>query len=95
MAEHLLEVRNLSVDFHTALGTVHAVRDVSFHLGWTLHRAGPNVTTQPRRVFTIIYMDAAMRLAAPKNKNQQNDWDTWTPSSKVGEVMNDPLNPVL
>ncbi len=32
MAEHLLEVRNLSVDFHTALGTVHAVRDVSFHL---------------------------------------------------------------
>ena len=32
MAEHLLEVRNLSVDVHTALGTVHAVRDVSFHL---------------------------------------------------------------
>lgn len=72
-----------------------AMGDVSFHLGWTLHRAGPNVTTQPRRVFTIIYMDADMRLAAPKNKNQQNDWDTWTPSSKIGEVMNDPLNPVL
>ncbi len=29
---HLLEVRNLSVDFHTAQRTVHAVRDVSWHL---------------------------------------------------------------
>ncbi|MHA3976693.1 ABC transporter ATP-binding protein [Halovulum sp. GXIMD14794] len=32
MTEHLLEVRNLTVDFHTARGTVHAVRDVSWHL---------------------------------------------------------------
>ena len=69
--------------------------DVSFHLGWTLHRAGPNTTNELRRVFTIIYMDVDMRLAAPKNKNQQADWDTWTPSSKIGEIMTDPLNPVL
>ncbi|WP_445682386.1 ABC transporter ATP-binding protein [Radicibacter daui] len=33
MAEHLLEVKNLSVEFHTAAGTVQAVKDVSFHLG--------------------------------------------------------------
>jgi peptide/nickel transport system ATP-binding protein len=32
MAEHLLEVRNLSVDFHTVSGVVHAVRNVSYHL---------------------------------------------------------------
>ncbi|EPX78743.1 ABC transporter ATP-binding protein [Salipiger mucosus] len=32
MPDHLLDVRNLSVDFHTARGTVHAVRDVSWHL---------------------------------------------------------------
>ena len=32
MAEHLLEVRDLSVDFHTAQGVVHAVRKVSWHL---------------------------------------------------------------
>lgn len=32
MDERLLEVRNLSVDFHTSLGTVHAVSDVSWHL---------------------------------------------------------------
>jgi ectoine hydroxylase-related dioxygenase (phytanoyl-CoA dioxygenase family) len=73
----------------------YALGDVSFHLGWTLHRAGPNKTPDVRRVFTIIYMDAQMRLAQPKNKNQQLDWETWTPSTRVGEVMDDPLNPVL
>jgi ectoine hydroxylase-related dioxygenase (phytanoyl-CoA dioxygenase family) len=72
-----------------------ALGDVSFHLGWTLHRAGPNSTDTPRRVFTIIYMDAEMRLAKPKNKNQQLDWEVWTPSTQIGEVMDDPLNPVL
>lgn len=32
MTDHLLEVRDLTVDFHTAHGTVHAVRNVSWHL---------------------------------------------------------------
>jgi ectoine hydroxylase-related dioxygenase (phytanoyl-CoA dioxygenase family) len=69
--------------------------DVSFHLGWTLHRAGPNNTTTPRRVFTIIYMDIDMRLAGPTNKNQQLDWETWTPSTEIGQIMDDPINPIL
>jgi ectoine hydroxylase-related dioxygenase (phytanoyl-CoA dioxygenase family) len=72
-----------------------ALGDVSFHLGWTLHRAGPNQTAGVRRVFTIIYMDVDMRLAAPTNKNQQVDWEGWTPSTEIGKVMNDPLNPIL
>ncbi|MEW9613202.1 ABC transporter ATP-binding protein [Shinella sp. S4-D37] len=32
MAEHLLDVRGLSVEFHTVAGTVKAVEDVSWHL---------------------------------------------------------------
>ncbi|AAK90443.1 ABC transporter ATP-binding protein [Agrobacterium fabrum] len=32
MADHLLEVRNLSVDFYTATGTVKAVRNISYHV---------------------------------------------------------------
>ncbi|MBU0736480.1 MAG: ABC transporter ATP-binding protein [Alphaproteobacteria bacterium] len=32
MADHLLEVRNLSVEFHTAVGVVKAVRHMSYHL---------------------------------------------------------------
>lgn len=73
----------------------YALGDVSFHYGWTLHRAGPNTTEQPRKVHTVIYMDQDMRLAEPKRETQQNDWKRWTPSTKIGDVMKDPLNPVL
>lgn len=86
------EVRRAKID---EVQEPYELGDVSFHLGWTLHRAGPNTTAQTRRVFTIIYMDADMELAAPKNKNQQLDWETWTPSTKVGEIMDDPINPIL
>ena len=40
-------------------------------------------------------MDSDMRLIEPRNANQRNDHEAWTPSTQVGEVMNDPLNPVL
>jgi ectoine hydroxylase-related dioxygenase (phytanoyl-CoA dioxygenase family) len=72
-----------------------ALGDVSFHYGWTLHRAGPNTTETPRKVYTIIYMDEAMKLAEPRNDNQRRDWQTWSPSSRVGETMADELNPVI
>jgi hypothetical protein len=73
----------------------YALGDVSFHYGWTLHAARPNVSTAPRKVHTIIYMDAEMRLAAPANADQPADWQAFTPSTQVGDVMNDPLNPIL
>lgn len=73
----------------------YGLGEVSFHYGWTLHRAGGNTTDSPRKVHTVIYMDQDMKLAQPKNQNQQNDWEAWSPSSKVGQVMADALNPVL
>ena len=45
--------------------------EVSFHYGYTFHRAGPNTTDQTRKIMTIIYMDKDMRLAEPKNQNQE------------------------
>jgi ectoine hydroxylase-related dioxygenase (phytanoyl-CoA dioxygenase family) len=69
--------------------------DVSFHSGWTFHRAGGNVSANPRSVMTMIYMDTEMRLAQPVNHMQQNDWDQWCPGAVVGEVINTPINPVL
>jgi ectoine hydroxylase-related dioxygenase (phytanoyl-CoA dioxygenase family) len=69
--------------------------EVSFHYGWTFHRAGPNKTDQPRRVMTVIYMDRDMRLKQPENQNQVNDWETWCPGAKVGQIIDTPLNPVL
>lgn len=69
--------------------------EVSFHSGWTFHRAGRNTTDRPREVMTIIFMDEDMKLAAPRNENQQVDWETWCPGAKVGEPIRSPINPVL
>ncbi|MEO6817136.1 MAG: phytanoyl-CoA dioxygenase family protein [Edaphobacter sp.] len=69
--------------------------DVSFHAGWTFHRAGANTTDRPREVMTIIYMDEDMRLVAPTNKNQIADIERWCPGVQIGEVVASPLNPVI
>ena len=69
--------------------------EISFHSGWVFHRAGANITPDTRKVMTIIYMDRDMVLKEPENKNQVNDWNTWCPGAKVGEIINTPLNPVL
>lgn len=69
--------------------------DVSFHTGWTYHRAGPNVTDRMRKVMTMIYMDRDMKLQTPVNKNQQADWDAWCPGALIGEQIDTPMNPVI
>jgi len=69
--------------------------EVSFHSGWVFHRAGANVTDQMRKVMTVIYMDRDMVLQQPINKNQENDWHTWCPGARIGQVIDTALNPVL
>lgn len=69
--------------------------DVSFHAGWTFHRAGANATDRPREVMTVIYMDEDMRLVAPKNKHQITDTEAWCPGVRCGGIIASPLNPVL
>ena len=69
--------------------------EVSFHYGWTFHNAGPNTTSTPRRVMTIIYMDENMKLHEPVNDNQKIDRDVFCPGVMVGEVISSPLNPVI
>lgn len=69
--------------------------EVSFHSGWVFHRAGANITDNMRKVMTVIYMDKDMVLKNPDNKNQINDWNTWCPGAKVGEVIDTPLNPII
>lgn len=68
--------------------------EVSFHSGWTFHRAGPNRTDQPRAVMTVIYMHRDMRLKAPA-AGQKDDRDAFCPGVEVGEVIDTPKNPVL
>lgn len=67
--------------------------DVSFHQGWTFHRAGANRTQTPRRVMTMIYIDADITLTEPTNINQEIE--RWFPGKGPGEVPDTPLTPVL
>lgn len=69
--------------------------DISFHAGWTFHRAGPNTTDRPREVMTMIYMDENIRLTPPKNKNHIADMERWMPGLDAGDLLCSPLNPIL
>lgn len=71
-----------------------ALGDASFHRGWTFHHAGPNRGAVARRVMTVIYMDADIRVAEPVNAPQVRDL-AWMPGTAVGAVPRTPLNPVL
>lgn len=69
--------------------------EVSFHAGWTFHRAGPNTSAAPRAVMTVIYIEDGIRLIQPRHKNHENDWNTWMPGVQIGAVVDSPMNPLL
>ncbi len=69
--------------------------EVSFHAGWTFHRAAPNRTEKIRKVMCTIYMHGNMRLKNPSNEHQKLDWEVWCPGAQVGEIIDTSLNPIL
>jgi ectoine hydroxylase-related dioxygenase (phytanoyl-CoA dioxygenase family) len=69
--------------------------EISYHMGWTYHRAGPNVSQTPRKVMTVIYMEDGIKLIEPKHNAHKNDLRVWMPGAKVGEVVATPMNPVI
>lgn len=72
-----------------------ALGDVSFHAGWTFHRAGANVSARPRSVMTVIYMDGEMRLMDPVPPQARDDLREWCPGARPGGRADTPLNPLL
>lgn len=69
--------------------------EVSFHSGWTFHRAGPNQTRRPRAVMTVIYMEDGIRLAEPNSTHQEKDREAFMGGIEVDDVVNGPLTPVI
>lgn len=69
--------------------------EVSYHAGWTFHRAGPNVSDRPRKVMTMIYMDIDQVVVPPRNKFQMADHAKWLDNVPAGSHPKDNLNPVL
>jgi ectoine hydroxylase-related dioxygenase (phytanoyl-CoA dioxygenase family) len=69
--------------------------DATFHLGWTIHSAGPNRTDRMREVMTVIYFADGARITDPDSEFQRADLEAWFPGQQPGEVAASPLNPVL
>ncbi|WP_262713336.1 hypothetical protein [Algoriphagus aquimarinus] len=39
-------------------------------------------------------MGATAKIKNPENDNQINDWNTWWPGAKIGELIDTELNPL-
>ncbi|MFW5830030.1 MAG: phytanoyl-CoA dioxygenase family protein [Planctomycetota bacterium] len=70
-----------------------ALGDVSFHSGWTFHRAGGNDSQRMRSVMTVIYIADGVRLKTLPR--QQKEADHYCPGIAEGEVIASPLNPII
>lgn len=75
--------------------SAYELGEVSFHAGWTFHRAGPNATDQMRGVMTVIMMEDGIRLIAPERRQHESDAQRWCPGVEIGDVIDSPLNPVI
>lgn len=69
--------------------------DATFHGGWTLHRADPNVASTMREVMTVIYFAAGLRVLEPCNPQQRHDLATWLPGLGPGDLAATAINPLL
>ena len=67
----------------------------TFHSGWTLHSAPPNVSERMRPAMTVIYFADGTRVSELDNKNRIVDRDHWLPGTEPGDLAASPLNPVL
>jgi ectoine hydroxylase-related dioxygenase (phytanoyl-CoA dioxygenase family) len=72
-----------------------ALGEVSFHLGWTYHRASANRSEGIRKAMTVIYMDADTRVAQPSTPAQEHDRQFMFPDVPVGAVADGWRTPVL
>jgi len=69
--------------------------DATFHNGWTLHRAGPNLTDTMREVMTVIYYPDGTRLLKPDHEHRQIDFDVFFKGMKPGESAASHMTPVV
>jgi ectoine hydroxylase-related dioxygenase (phytanoyl-CoA dioxygenase family) len=80
---------------YPVLNTPFDLGEVSYHMGWTFHRAGGNSSDRPRAVMTVIYMEDGLRLIEPRTSHHRADREAFMPGTAVGEIIDGPLTPVI
>jgi ectoine hydroxylase-related dioxygenase (phytanoyl-CoA dioxygenase family) len=69
--------------------------DATFHGGWTLHKAGANVSAITREVMTVIYFASDLTVQTPINEPQRRDLACWLPGLVPGDPAASELNPIV
>jgi len=69
--------------------------EISFHSGWTFHRAGANKSDEVRATFTIIYMEDGINVSELKYDEHRADRDAFLPELKPGDVAATDKNPLI
>ena len=67
----------------------------TFHSGWTLHSAPPNLTDKLRPAMTVIYFADGTRVSELDNKQRVDGCRAWLQSTKPGDLAASPMNPLL
>ncbi|HKX84923.1 MAG TPA: phytanoyl-CoA dioxygenase family protein, partial [Pyrinomonadaceae bacterium] len=82
-------------EFPIEKATALKAGDATFHLGWTVHSAGPNRSSTIREVMTVIFFADGAKVTEPINKHQQADLEAWLPGLRPGDLADSELNPIL
>lgn len=69
--------------------------DVTFHYGYTLHKAPGNSSGKMREVMTVIYYADGARVTTPVNDAQEKDRQTWFLGLEPGVPAASAINPVI
>jgi ectoine hydroxylase-related dioxygenase (phytanoyl-CoA dioxygenase family) len=72
-----------------------AAGDATFHSGWTVHKASPNVSDRVRAVMTVIWFADGLTVQEPANPQQRHDLETWLPGLAPGDLAASAINPAL
>ena len=89
--EEVVKQRGFTTTTHGAM----RAGDATFHMGWTLHRAGANHTDALRSVMTVIYVADGARVGAIDSPPRRFDQAMWLGGADPGTVINGPGNPLL
>ncbi|MEO9886630.1 MAG: phytanoyl-CoA dioxygenase family protein [Balneola sp.] len=71
------------------------VGEISFHGGWTFHRASANTSDKVRAVMTIIYMEDGVKVCEFTNSAHPADRDAFLPGLNPGDIAATDLNPLI
>lgn len=95
--ESHLDFERLLQDGSFELAECSAMRpgDVTFHQGWTVHRANPNRSASMRAAMTVIWFADGETVQQPQNPAQEQDRLQWLPGCEVGTPAASDLNPLI